>query len=160
MIARLLLLCLLLLSGLRGAAQVAPATVEALDTISSTTPRRRILSPGFIHYAERMPVFEGGAEGLYCFLYRNNRFATLLASYPSGRVFIAFVVDTVGQVQNVRLLKSLHPELDAEALRLVRLLSGHFTPGYQNKRPVAVPFTLPIQFPAVVPDKKQLKRCQ
>ena len=132
---RSVLLCLLLIS-LPAAAQVAPAAVETVDTTGLTTPQRKVFSPGRI-YPEQMPAFENGVEGLFCFLYRNNRFATPPASYPTGKIFIAFTVDTAGQVQDVRLLKGLHPELDTEALRLVRLMSGHFTPGYNNKKPVA-----------------------
>lgn len=111
-------------------------------------------------HVEQMPVFEGGYDNLFCFLYQNNRFSHATNAYPAGKVFVKFVIDTTGQVQGAQILKSLHPALDAEALRLVNLLSGRFTPGRQNKRPVAVPFTLPIQFPATIPTgRKQLKRC-
>ncbi|NVO83956.1 energy transducer TonB [Hymenobacter terrestris] len=160
------LMCMLLLSSLSAAAQVvepyrvpqAAIDVTDLESDYAQSPSRNSHHIG--EYAEQMPTFAGGLEGLLCFLYRHNRFAAPSAAYPAGRVFVRFLIDEGGRVRDARLLKPLHPELDAEALRLVRLLSGHFTPGYNNKRPVAVPFSMPVQFPAVVPDKKQLKRCQ
>jgi TonB family protein len=62
-----------------------------------------------------------------------------------GKVFVAFVVGTEGKVEDIRVMKGVHPLLDAEALRAVSLLPA-FKPGKQNGRPVRVAFTLPIGF--------------
>ncbi|WP_366671508.1 energy transducer TonB [Hymenobacter taeanensis] len=45
-----------------------------------------------------------------------------------GRVFVSFVVGTDGNVYRAKIVKGLHPDFDAEALRAVQLLSGHFSP--------------------------------
>ncbi|MBC6697428.1 energy transducer TonB [Hymenobacter puniceus] len=107
-----------------------------------------------------MPVLQGGADALRCFLYQNTQLSPLKNDYPSGKVFVGFIIDTTGQVRKARILQGLHPALDAEALRLANLLSGRFTPGQHNQQRVAVPFTLPIPFPTVAPaGRKQRKRC-
>ncbi|WP_460622697.1 energy transducer TonB [Hymenobacter tenuis] len=45
-----------------------------------------------------------------------------------GKVFVSFVVGIDGNVYHTKILKSLHPDFDAEALRAVQLLSGRFSP--------------------------------
>lgn len=157
--------CVLLILSRTAAAQTTPAAFDTIDFHQlaplSTTILTHYQIPyrGTGVYIEQMPIFEGGIEGLFCFLHQNNQLSRPGGEYPSGKVFVKFIVDTAGHVQGAQILKSLHPVLDAEALRLANLLSGRFTPGRQNKRPVAVPFTLPIQFPATIPTgRKQLKR--
>lgn len=63
-----------------------------------------------------------------------------------GKVFIGFVIDKTGQVRNAKVLKGIHPLLDAEALRVVQLLDGQFEPGKQNNKPVDVSYTIPVTF--------------
>ncbi|WP_170170243.1 energy transducer TonB [Hymenobacter perfusus] len=156
---------MLLILGHGATAQVAPAAFDTTDfhqlapLTTATRTHYQVPYRGTGIYIEQMPTFEGGIEGLLCFLHQNNQLSQPGNEYPSGKVFVGFIVDTAGHVQGAQILKGLHPALDAEALRLVNLLSGRFTPGRQNKRPVAVPFTLPIQFPATMPTgRKQLKR--
>ncbi|MBD2714003.1 energy transducer TonB [Microvirga sp. STR05] len=161
----LLQLVLLIFLGQTAAAQVAPATVDTTGFYKPAHPTTAATPHSEVPFRvgwhiEQMPAFEGGLEGLFCFLYQNNQLSRSMNGYPSEKVFVGFVVDTIGLVRNTRALKGLHPTLDAEALRLVNLLSGRFTPGRSNKRPVAVTYTIPISFPAIAPTSKKLrKRC-
>jgi len=61
-----------------------------------------------------------------------------------GRVFVQFVVDREGAARAPRVTRGVHPELDAEAVRVVREMS--FTPGRQRGEPVCVQMSLPITF--------------
>jgi TonB family protein len=63
----------------------------------------------------------------------------------SGRVVVKFVIDTEGNVTDQTVLTSVHPLLDAEALRVVGSMPK-WTPGEMHNRPVKVYFTLPITF--------------
>lgn len=94
---------------------------------------------------EQMPVFRGGEKRLRKLLAQNLRWPAEAKSIE-GKVFVGFIVDKKGQVRNIRLLKGLHPALDAEALRVVQLLDGNFEPGQQNGRPVDVNYTIPVTF--------------
>lgn len=163
--ALLLVLIVLLLHHI-GAAQSVPATVDTtlfylLRTppapSSQPTPQSRGLDT---HHIDQMPVLQGGIVALRCLLYQNNQLSQSQSGYPTGIVFVGFIIDTTGRVQDARILQGLHPALDAEALRLANLLNGHFTPARNNNRPLAVSFTLPVHFPALAPaGRKQRKRC-
>lgn len=60
-----------------------------------------------------------------------------------GRVLLKFKVAKDGTVQNIKVVKSVDPELDAEAVRVVAA-SPVWTPGVQNGEPVAVSYTFPV----------------
>lgn len=62
-----------------------------------------------------------------------------------GRVFVTFIVDTAGHVSNPQVVRSVHPSLDREAIRIVRGLPD-WKPGRQRGKPVSVSYTIPIHF--------------
>ena len=62
-----------------------------------------------------------------------------------GKVILQFVVKKDGSVGEVKVLRSLSPDCDNEAMRVVRNLPK-FKPGKQNGKPVNVWYTLPITF--------------
>ena len=62
-----------------------------------------------------------------------------------GRVTLQFTVGADGVVRNVRVLRSAHELLDAEALRVVSA-SPKWEPGLQEGKPVAVTYTFPVIF--------------
>ena len=95
---------------------------------------------------ENMPVFPGGEAALMMFI-RDN------ISYPpeaeekniQGKVIVQFVVDTVGQVGEVKVVRSVDAELDKEAVRVVKTIP-RFIPGTRLGKPVNVWYTLPVNF--------------
>ena len=95
---------------------------------------------------EQMPEFPGGAKALLDYLNKN-------VNYPKqafdagieGRVIVTFVVDKDGTVRNAKLVKSVDPALDNEALRVINAMPK-WTPGRQSGKEVAVKFTVPISF--------------
>jgi TonB family protein len=62
-----------------------------------------------------------------------------------GTVQVKFVVGTNGGVQEVEVLQSVHPSLDAEAVRVVRS-SPKWKPGMKDGKPCRVTYTLPVIF--------------
>jgi TonB family protein len=62
-----------------------------------------------------------------------------------GRIYLRFVVSKEGKVTQVRVLRGVHPLLEAEALRVVSALPD-FVPGRMQGKPVNVEYTLPILF--------------
>ena len=99
-------------------------------------------------YVEQMPQLPGGGGPPAVVAYMQQR-----VQWPDGsgledaegRVFVSFTVDTTGQVYDARILKSLHPLLDAETLRVVQMLPK-LTPGRQNGRLVKVSLAVSITF--------------
>ncbi len=101
-----------------------------------------------LHYfAARPAQFVGGQAGLAKYLMRNLKYPPEAArERAQGKVFVTFVIDPQGQVQEARVIRSVHPALDAEALRIVRASSGQWVPAQERGRLVKSRFNLPISF--------------
>jgi TonB family protein len=61
-----------------------------------------------------------------------------------GRVFVQFVVNEEGDVQDVVVTRGVSSDLDEEAVRVVS--EAKFTPGMQDGEPVKVRLSIPITF--------------
>ncbi len=95
---------------------------------------------------EEMPQFQGGAAELMKFISNNVKYpAAATADKAQGTVVMNFVIKSDGKVENVKVFRSVHPALDAEAIRVIGLMPD-WTPGRQGGKPVDVSFTIPIQF--------------
>jgi protein TonB len=95
---------------------------------------------------EIMPTYPGGYDAFMHFIATNIQYpAKALRNNIKGQVQVGFSVDSTGQMQNIRVVKSVHPLVDAEALRVIHQ-TLHWTPGQQDGRPVTVSFTVPINF--------------
>jgi TonB family protein len=94
-----------------------------------------------------MPVFQGGDSALVNFIARNTSYPENAKSKGiQGRVIVKFAIDTDGSIKKVSVLKGVDSELDKEAVRVVSLLPKFEKPGYQDGKPVAVWYNLPITF--------------
>lgn len=62
-----------------------------------------------------------------------------------GTVFITFIIDEDGNIQNIKLLHGVDKALDDEALRVVKFMPK-WIPGRYNSHPVKVQYNLPIRF--------------
>jgi TonB family protein len=93
---------------------------------------------------EEMPSFPGGEDALKSWIYNNIKVmgADTKSSEP---VYVLFVVTSKGKIKDVRVKKSVQPELDAEAIKVVRSMPD-WKPGTQKGKPVDVILELPIDF--------------
>lgn len=95
---------------------------------------------------EQMPSFPGGTQKLKEFIEENLRYPKELEeTCIQGRVIVRFVVERNGKLSNVKVVKSVHPVLDKEALRIVKLMP-RWIPGRQNGITVRVKCYIPIIF--------------
>ena len=62
-----------------------------------------------------------------------------------GRVIVRFVVKRDGAIDDIKVVHSIDPFLDQEAMHLVKSMPK-WTPGSQFGLPVNVLYTLPINF--------------
>ena len=100
------------------------------------------------------PEFPGGNAALMKFLSNN-------ISYPQeameqgiqGKVVVQFIVRKDGSIGTVKVVKSIHPLLDEEAMRLVKILPT-FKPAYRDEKPVNTWYTLPITFKLQTSEEK------
>ena len=95
---------------------------------------------------EKMPEFPGGTAELMKFLQQNIKYPEQARKDSiQGRVIVQFTIKKTGEVSNTTVIRSVSPELDAEAIRVINAMPL-WTPGEQKGEPVNVKFTLPIQF--------------
>lgn len=95
---------------------------------------------------ETMPQFLGGKLMLMKYLADNIKYpASAVKAKKQGRVIVTFIVQKDGSVTHAKIAKSIDPELDAEALRVVKGMPK-WTPGTQNGKPVSVRYMVPVKF--------------
>jgi len=95
---------------------------------------------------EEMPEPPGGYRGLLQFIAENTKYpAVPQENNIQGTVTVKFCVTSKGGVDQVSILRGVDPELDAEAIRVVKILPT-FRPGKQGGIPVPVWYTVPIKF--------------
>ena len=100
---------------------------------------------------EKMPEFEGGMENMMRYLQTNIKYPEEAKKKGTqGRVVVQFVVEKDGSIVESKVVKSVSPELDAEALRVVKAMPK-WIPGEQRGKKVRVLFTLPVSFK--IPEK-------
>lgn len=95
---------------------------------------------------EEMPQFPGGPAALMKFLGENIKYPKEAGTIcVTGRVLVSFIVDTDGSITDVALMKSLSPEFDNEAMRVVKAMPK-WIPGKQKGKPVRVKYAIPVVF--------------
>ena len=95
---------------------------------------------------EVSPEFPGGSQALQDYLKENVNYpAQCREAKIQGRVLINFLVEKDGSIKNASVLKSAHPLLDAEALRVISDMPN-WKPGMEHGTPVRVLYTVPVNF--------------
>ena len=95
---------------------------------------------------EQMPMFPGGDAELLKFIASNTTYPeTAKEQNVQGRVIVRFCITETGSVNRISVLKGVSPELDEEAMRVVRTLP-EFLPGKQGGKEVPVWYMVPINF--------------
>ena len=100
----------------------------------------------FFMVVENMPEFPGGDLGLMKYIQKNVKYPAIAKEYNiTGKVYVSFIVDKSGSVTNVKIVRGVDKNLDAEAMRVVKSLPK-YKPGKQRGKSVRVMFTIPINF--------------
>ena len=100
----------------------------------------------FFMVVENMPEFPGGDLGLMKYIQKNVKYPAIAKEYNiTGKVYVSFIVDRSGSVTNVKIVRGVDKNLDAEAMRVVKSLPK-YNPGKQRGKAVRVMFTIPINF--------------
>ena len=95
---------------------------------------------------EEMPQFPGGMQALMEFLSKNIRYPKeAFEANKQGRVIANFVIETDGSISEAKVVKSVDPSLDEEAIRVISAMPN-WTPGKQGGKAVRVKYTVPINF--------------
>jgi len=96
---------------------------------------------GYFVVVEEMPQLIGGLESIM----KEVRYPEMARRAGiEGRVFVQFVVNEEGNVEDAEVVRGIGGGADEEALRVVR--QAKFKPGVQRGKPVRVKYSLPIMF--------------
>jgi TonB family protein len=117
-----------------------PATAKA-PVQSSDTGEEHVFM-----LVEEMPEFPGGNTAMMNYIAGNIKYpVTAQTNGVHGRVTCSFVIDPSGAITDVKVVRSVDPSLDSEAVRLIYSMP-QWKPGRQRGKAVAVRFTVPITF--------------
>ena len=92
--------------------------------------------------------YKGGEAALYTFIANNIQYPPLaLENNIQGTIQIQFVVSKEGNVRDVKATGSRKGYgLEEEAIRIVKLTNGNWTPAKQRDKPVDMIYRLPVKF--------------
>ena len=120
--------------------------VEATTSNNAAAESQATKADAIHEVVDEPPSFPGGDAARIAFLSNNLRYpAVAMEQGIQGRVVTQFVVDKDGSITDVKVVRSLDPMLDKEAVRLVKSMPK-WTPGKLNGSPVRVKYILPLSF--------------
>ena len=127
----------------------APAVTQVVpesEAVSIVKPEMPADTSVVFEVVEQMPKFPGGDAALMQFLSSTIKYPKdAMEQKKQGRVLVTFVVEKDGSVSDTKIVKSVSPSLDEEALRVINAMPK-WEPGMQKGKAVRVKYTIPISF--------------
>lgn len=128
---------------------LAAGVLLSISQLAKAQPQLPSVEPVYV-VVDKMPRFmraDSTPVALLSYLSRNTRYPVgALQDHATGRLFVSFVVNQAGGVEQAKIVKPMHPALNKEALRVVREMPRWEVAGQQAGQPVSVSFTVPITF--------------
>ena len=122
------------------------STSKAGEITAESSAPKKVFTGKVYDIVEQMPSFPGGPAELMKWLSSHVQYpAIAIESCIQGTVIVAFIVEPDGSVSNAKLVRSVDPCIDQEALRVVRQMPK-WNPGKRAGVPVRVRYCLPIKF--------------
>ena len=95
---------------------------------------------------DQLPSFPGGNPALYSYLRNETRYPDICFNNEiQGLVLVRIVLERNGSISSARIIRSVDPALDKEALRVVSNMPK-WNPAKKNGVPVRVEWTVPVRF--------------
>ena len=125
-------------SAVKNTAEIGEKAVESSDP-------KKVFKGKVYDLVDEMPSFPGGLEELYKWIDNNVQYPAVARENGIGRVIVKFIVEKDGSLSDSTVIRSVHPIVDREALRLVGQMPK-WNPGKRAGIPVRVRCCLPIKF--------------
>ena len=120
--------------------------LKAKEVIAQPEPPKHVEEEKVFDVVEQMPMFPGGQGELLKWLSSNVKYPVVAQENGvQGRVVVSFVVERDGSITDVKVVRSVDPSLDKEAVRVVSSMPK-WTPGKQNGSAVRVKYNVPVAF--------------
>lgn len=116
--------------------------IDLASTRATTTTLSQTADSLFVD-DEQPASFPGGQEALLAFLDQSVRYPEGYESCAQGRVVVRFTIDVDGSIVDPKVIKSLDPPLDKEALRVVGLMPK-WIPAKEKGKNKRTEYVLPI----------------
>jgi periplasmic protein TonB len=95
---------------------------------------------------EKVPQFPGGYAAVQAYFLKNQHYPeNALIHGIHGSTVVSFVVNFTGDVDKASVVKGIDPELDQEAIRLVKTMP-RWQPAYYKGKPIASMLIMPVNF--------------
>jgi protein TonB len=95
---------------------------------------------------EKLPEFPGGIVQFMKWITRNLHYPNVARQQRiQGKVVVSFIVNKDGSIAQPKIEKSVDPNLDQEALRVVKMMP-RWKPGLMNEQPCRTMVVIPINF--------------
>ena len=128
------------------ATSTANSNTESAETRAEKSVSKKEFTGKVYDIVEQMPSFPSGPAELMKWLSSHVQYpAIAIESCIQGTVIVAFIVEPDGSVSNAKLVRSVDPCVDQEALRVVRQMPK-WKPGKQNGAAVRVKYNVPVIF--------------
>ena len=122
------------------------SATEAGEITAESSDPKKVFTGKVYDLVDEMPSFPGGPAELMKWLSSHIQYPAIAReSCIQGTVIVAFIVEPDGSVSNAKLVRSVDPYIDQEALRVVRQMPK-WNPGKRAGIPVRVRYCLPIKF--------------
>lgn len=103
-------------------------------------------NPLNFHVMEELPQFPGGAVEMMKWLTKNLKYPeNAQRRKKQGKVVVQFDININGKISNIKVIQSVDPQLDHEALRVIRMMPD-WKPGVQNDKPCRTRVVIPVWF--------------
>ena len=107
---------------------------------------KEIQSDSISMILEQVPQFPGGYTAVQAYFYKSQHYPeNALIHGIHGSIMISFVVNSTGGVERARVVKGIDPDLDQEAIRLVKTMP-HWQPAIYKGKPIASMLVMPVNF--------------
>lgn len=123
----------------------AKSTSMSLQKVADSSLNSKSTEKTF-DVVENMPSYPGGRNAMIAFFSSNMKYPEAAKKKGiHGRVIVNFVVDKDGSITEAKVVRSVDPLLDKEALRLVYSMPK-WNPGTMDGKPVRVRYSVPFTF--------------
>lgn len=133
-----------------------PPPSQDKKKVVKTTPAKDDKNPVF-EIVEEMPSFVGGMSALMEYIGKNVKYPVIAQENNiQGRVIVSFIVDKDGGITDPKVIRSVDPYLDKEAIRVISGMPK-WNPGKQKGEAVRVRYTVPVSFKLSGPPAPELE---
>jgi len=115
------------------------------DELHKAVPKE-VLKPDATQKVDVLPSYPGGDKERFAFMIENTKYPeSAIKDSIQGMVFVNFIVSKDGSLKELKVLRGLSPEVDAEALRVVSIMPK-WSPAEKDGKKVDYKFTIPFKF--------------